>query len=211
MVLAAMGAIAAAYLGNMWPSRAAKTPTIDPEMQAVFDSMVIPPFELVGIDGEIVTRDVFQGQWTVLAFMFTHCNMACPVLTQKMMGVMDQLKGTQVRFLSISVDPVNDTSLRLKEHAKELHADTARWRWITAAGSPDPSVLKTIITSLGFEISSVPDNPIDLGDGRSMENIAHPTRFVLVGPDVRVHGIYQGNDDDDLARLVAEARAYVSH
>jgi hypothetical protein len=43
-----------------------------------------------------------------------------------------------------------------------------------------------------------------------MNNIAHPTRFLVVGPDVTVRGMYRGNEPGEVQQMVAHLRAWTS-
>ncbi len=175
--------------------------TADAGMRAVLDGMTIPPFELVDTDGRVVTRELFQGRWTVLDFMFTNCNMACPAMSQNMLDVAERIKRLPVQIVSISVDPVHDTPLALRAYAQSLGTDESQWRFL----SGDEATVRSIaVDGLGFSLEDDPANPIDLGDGRSMNNIAHPTRFILITPDVKVAGLYKGLEKKDLDRLVTD-------
>lgn len=173
----------------------------DAGMRSVLDSMVIPEFELVDTDGNVVTRELFLGQWTVLDFMFSHCNMACPAMSQNMLDVAERISSLPVRIVSISVDPVNDNPLTLRAYAQKLGADESQWKFLSGDAE---TVHRIAVEGLGFSLEDDPANPINLGDGRVMNNIAHPTRFMLISPDGRVAGMYRGLERKDLDRLVAD-------
>jgi len=137
----------------------------------------------------------------VLDFMFSNCNMACPAMSQNMLDVAERIKQLPVQIVSISVDPVHDTPMTLRAYAQSLGADESQWRFL----SGDEATIRSIaVDGLGFSLEDDPANPIDLGDGRTMNNIAHPTRFILITPDVRVAGLYRGLEKRDLDRLVAD-------
>ena len=76
------------------------------------------------------------GQSVVLINMiFTHCQDACPMQTQKLQIVREQLGqhfGTQIVFLSLSVDPGGDTPAALKAFAEKQQADVPGWKFLTA-------------------------------------------------------------------------------
>ncbi len=166
----------------------------------------IPEFNLVDQDGKPADQSIFDGRVTVLSFVFTHCVLVCPMLTGRMYEQYENLAGTSVRFVSISVDPANDTPERLRQYAAAFGVDHSRWRFLTG----DAATIRRIASeSLKFDVSDDPDesNRITLPDGESMANIRHPDRMILVGPDRRLIGLYSPNFEDDRAALTARLRA----
>lgn len=187
---------------------AAAIPAADPAVAAALASMKIPEFQLLSQAGQMVGRDIFQDRWTILDFGFSHCTMACPVLSQNMSTAAYELRDTPVRIVTISVDPSHDTALRLQEYAKEIGADLSRWTFLTEAGATPGEVRKIAVDSLGFMLEDDPSNQIHMPSGATMNNIAHPTRFLVIGPDVTVRGIYRGNEPAEVSRMVAELREW---
>lgn len=69
----------------------------------------------------------------MLSFMFTSCPSACPRLTRLLDGARVRLPDdvrARVRFLSVSVDPDNDTPEVLKAFAKKHRVDVPEWRFV---------------------------------------------------------------------------------
>ncbi|MFP3408349.1 SCO family protein, partial [Pseudomonas sp. SIMBA_065] len=61
--------------------------------------------------------DVLKDKVVMLNVIFTHCTDACPLITRKLREVreaMGQQLASQVTFVSISSDPLNDTPQALK-------------------------------------------------------------------------------------------------
>ncbi|QKK08911.1 MAG: SCO family protein [Planctomycetota bacterium] len=145
----------------------------------------IPGFSLVNQDGDPVDESVLEGEITVVAFVFTNCQLACPAITANMKIVYSQLEDTPVRFLSISVDPEHDTPEVLRAYADRMSIDTSRWPFLTGE---DGEATRVVEESMQFEISDDPDdaNIITLDDGSTMRNIRHPIKLFLVGPDRQI-------------------------
>jgi len=94
---------------------------------------------LLNQDGEEVRfyTDVLKDQIVVINFIFTNCQGACPMMTQKLRMARDQLgedAGKKVRFVSISIDPTRDTPAAMREFASKQHADGD---WVFLTGVPD--------------------------------------------------------------------------
>lgn len=165
--------------------------------------LAMPEFTATTQAGDTFSRADLLGHVTIADFMFTHCPFICPVLTARMKQMSEQLAGTPVRFVSMSVDPARDTPARLAAYAAEHAADTARWSFLS---TDEATVRRVVGEALKFELSTDPKTNIPLPDGTSMPNIVHPGHFVLLGPDAQVLGIYRASDAEKVAALVARAR-----
>lgn len=78
--------------------------------------------------------DVLKDRVVAISFMFTRCNDACPLLTQKLRQVKEGLGGLfgkPVRFVSLSVDPANDTPEAMKRFAAQNRAVHPEWLFLT--------------------------------------------------------------------------------
>jgi protein SCO1/2 len=168
--------------------------------------LTVPEFSLTDQDGRPRTQDVFDGHVTVLDFFFTRCPFICPMMTLTMEDVAKELKGTPVQFVSISVDPSRDPPARLQEYATDKEIDLSRWTFMTGEYA---TIERIAMGSLGFAIGQDkdPNKVIPLADGSTMQNVIHPSKLILVGPDRRVLGFYEYSDPEACAALVAKARA----
>lgn len=168
----------------------------------VVSDLLIPPFAMTAQDGSSVTSDAFKGHVTVLDFTFTRCTLICPKMTGTMFELTQRLREPSVQFISISVDPEHDTPAVLAEKAKAFDASGPRWRFLCGEKAAVYSMLRE---GLKFGIKENP--PIALPDGTTAPDIRHPAHFVLVGPDGRVLGMYDSNDEEAVGRLEKRARA----
>lgn len=169
------------------------------------EGFMVPEFRLINQSGESVDHTVFDGEITVLAFMFTNCQTACPPMMANMIQVYNKLKGTPVRFASISVDPVHDTPERLAEYAANVGIDTGRWTFLTG---PEGESARVVNESLKFEISEDPDASavIILADGSTMRNLRHPIKLFLIGPSREILDFCAPTVESDRERFTALAR-----
>ena len=158
----------------------------------------LPPFRLQSERGTWVTRSDYDATVLVADFIFTRCRGTCPVLTSKMAALARQLADTPVRFVSISVDPENDTVEALAAYAKEHGADPARWTFLRG----ERGVVRALARD-GFKLA------VSDGDPNGPEPIVHSTKLVLVDGRGRVRAHVDAFDDAGLARLSADARALV--
>jgi protein SCO1/2 len=96
-----------------------------------------PDFALTAATGERIALADLRGKVLAVTFIFTSCSDTCPLLTAKMAEVQRRLGadfGARVGFVSVTVDPANDTPERLREYAGRFGADVPGWSFAT--GSP---------------------------------------------------------------------------
>lgn len=79
--------------------------------------------------------DLLSHHVVLINVIFTHCQDACPMQTQKLQVVRRQLGehfGSQIAFLSLSVDPKRDDPAALRAFAEKQQANIPGWRFLTA-------------------------------------------------------------------------------
>lgn len=95
---------------------------------------VAPPFSLDSATGERVALSDLRGKVLALTFIFTTCSATCPILTSKMAQIQRRLGpdfGPRINFVSITVDPLNDTPERLRDYATAHGVNVPGWRFLT--------------------------------------------------------------------------------
>jgi protein SCO1 len=119
-----------------------------------------PDFALTSQDGTEVTLESLRGKVIAVAFIYTWCPDVCPMLTDKMARVQDELGpdfGAKVAFVSITVDPKRDTPAVLKEYAEAFDADLAGWSFLTG----DPAVVLEVAHRYGVAVLPGADGQVD--------------------------------------------------
>ncbi len=142
--------------------------------------------------GHELRRDELLGKALLVNFMFTSCATVCPSQTRDLAELSRSLPEStreQIRFLSISVDPENDTPEALARFAREHGADRAFWSFAVAA----PEQTQKLVTSLGaFDAREPAPTPA-----------SHTTSAYLFDPSGRLVQRYAGLPLDR-ARLARE-------
>jgi protein SCO1/2 len=159
----------------------------------------VPPFAMVDHAGKPFTNETVRGKPWVAAFVFTRCPTICPRVTKVMREVQVQAKDAHVdlRLVSFSVDPDNDTPEVLRRYATEYGADLATWSFVTGDSK---SVRETAEKGLKIAVEGTADpSKTDFG-------ITHGTQLVLVDPDMRIRGYYTTADEQARQNLVSDAR-----
>jgi protein SCO1/2 len=150
----------------------------------------LPDFHFTESGGQPFGLSELKGKINVVDFMFTSCPMICPVMTAKMAKLYSDFAiDTNVRFISITVDPQTDSLPVLRAYAID-HAITDN-RWVFLRG-PIEDVIT--LSEKGFMLSA------DRLPG------GHSTRFILVDNQGAIRGYYDSGDDLSLFQLADDLR-----
>lgn len=98
----------------------------------------LPDVALTDQHGHHVSLASFKGKPLLFDFIYTSCPGPCLALTAQMKAVAKELGaslGTEVRFVSITVDPEHDRPPQLLEYAKAQGAAVEGWSFLT--GTPE--------------------------------------------------------------------------
>ena len=71
----------------------------------------------------------------------------------------------------------------------------------------DEETLKSLMTDgLGLGLQKDESTPIDMGGGKTMANLVHSSRFIVVSPEGRVVGMYRGTDPGEVDQMARDLR-----
>ena len=97
----------------------------------------IDDFSFINQDNDTITKDSLLGSIYVANFFFTSCPTICPTMTRNMSYLQDKLSVyPNIRFLSHTVDPDNDTPEKLVNYVdlmqqKNISIDLSNWDFVT--------------------------------------------------------------------------------
>ncbi len=158
-------------------------------------------FALTERSGRAVTNRDLAGHPWIASFIFTTCAGPCPKVASNVRKLQDELGSSDVRLVTITVDPKTDTPAVLAKYADKYGADANRWWFLTG----DETRIYTLIrTSLGL--------PIERGSGGdSGLQVAHSTRLVVVDPKGAIAGYYSGEELEGAKQALARALWLAGH
>lgn len=159
----------------------------------------VPTFQLTDQTGATFSSDVLAGHVTLLDFVYTHCTDACPLLsatfqdTQRKL-VDQQLLGSKVMLVSLSVDPQHDTQPVMAEYGQQFQANPNSWKMLTG----DWDTVWDVVT--GFKVATRPPRPAVDAPVPGGTEITHTTAVVLIDPQLQVRAYLDGTGStpDDL-------------
>ena len=134
----------------------------------------VPHFTFVNQDGEPYGSGNLIGKISVVDFIFTRCENACPIMAREMEALYSAYEGTDdVQFVSITVDPAHDTLEVLQAYAAAHGVTDKRWQFLHA---PIDSVVW--LSEEGFLL---PAENLPMG---------HSPRFALVDREGYIRGYF---------------------
>jgi protein SCO1/2 len=155
----------------------------------------LPEFALVDQDARAFDRHALEGHTWVVSFVFTHCRTTCLRLIEQMKKLQSSLSDAPgVHFLSVSVDPRNDTPSTIKAYIVESGIDESNWRFVTG----DEQAVEDFVLD-GFKVG--------YGRTRWSTELIHSSSFALVDREARIRGYY-ASDDAGLRMLERDLRNF---
>ena len=153
----------------------------------------VPDFKLVSQYGDTVTQKTIGNRIYIANFFFARCKDVCPKMNAKVETVYakcQELAQTKdaykdILFVSHSVDPDNDSVPVLAMYAEKMGAKNPNWLFLT--GSKEAM----FNAGQGYLL------PVSIED----KTIDHSQNLLLIDPDKRIRGIYDGLEDRDIKRL----------
>ncbi|MEZ4791609.1 MAG: SCO family protein [Flavobacteriales bacterium] len=166
---------------------------VDPSVKGRAGEHHISDFDLTDQFGGHFTMADVGHRIIVADFFFTTCATICPKMTTQMVRVQEAYKDEdRLLLLSHSVTPEMDSVPVLAAYAELHRADPERWRFLTG----DRRQIYALARKSYFAA-------IDEGDG-GPDDFVHTENFVLVDPQRRIRGFYDGTSAADVDRLIAD-------
>ncbi|MGN7468529.1 SCO family protein [Brevibacillus sp. SAFN-007a] len=118
----------------------------------------LPDVQLQTLDGEAYSLAPKPGSLRLVELIYTRCPDICPTTTVKMVQLQKRLQaaglmGRGIEFLTITIDPQNDTPEVLRSYIHQL--GIADEGWIVLRG--DEETIRTVTSSLGFFAKTTAD------------------------------------------------------
>ena len=168
---------------------------VDSTLQHVKRFHKIKDFSLVNQNGEKVTNEDYRDKIYIADFFFTTCQGICPIMKENMIILQDEYKDDdQVYLLSHTVTPEIDTKEVLKKYSLEKGVIDSKWNLVTGD--------KKQIYNLARKSYLVAE---DIEESELFEMI-HTENFVLVDPERRIRGFYDGTDQESMNALIYDIK-----
>ena len=173
----------------------------------------IDDFSFINQNNDTITKDSLTGSIYVANFFFTACPSICPIMTKNMSYLQDKLSVyPDVRFLSHTVDPENDTPEKLNIYInlmqkKNISIDLSNWDFLTG----DKDKLYQIAANYFVNASA---------DSLAPGGFLHSEYFILIDKQGRVRsgidkngnavGAYDGTNEAQIKDLINDVKVLMA-
>ncbi|MDA1475377.1 SCO family protein [Bacillus changyiensis] len=156
----------------------------------------VESFSFQNQDKKTVSLESLKGKVWIADFIFTNCTTICPPMTAHMTELQKQLKkeNLDVRIISFSVDPENDTPKKLKEFANNYPLSFENWDFLT--GYKQKEIEGFALNSFHALVKK-PENE---------EQVIHQNSFFLVDQEGKVMKEYNGVTDTPYEEIIADIK-----
>ena len=147
----------------------------------------VPSFSLTNFDGSIITDQNLNDKISIVSFIFTQCEGACPIMSENMSILQERFSASDdVQFLSITTDPDYDT-LDILEKFSSNYSNNDNWFFLRG------NLIEIIeLSEKGFYLSA------------ALLPAGHSTRFVLVDKELNIRKYYEGTIESNIFELQSD-------
>ncbi len=166
----------AAVLACVWPAAAGQRAAAPSSSGNPFEDRIVPlrigdrlsSTEFRDQAGRPFRFEQLRGNVVLVAFIYTRCTDACPLITQKIGRLRAELGTGSYRYVEATIDPAHDTVDALARYARKYGASGSGWSLITGS----EAALSSLWRSAGVAV---------IDDGRG--ELIHNDRLLLVAAD----------------------------
>jgi protein SCO1/2 len=147
----------------------------------------VPSFSLTNFDGSIITDQQLNNKISIVSFIFTQCEGACPIMSDNMSTLQERFSASDdIQFLSITTDPDYDTLDILREFSSN-YSNNNNWFFLRG------DIVDIIeLSEKGFFLSA------------ALLPAGHSTRFVLVDKELNIRKFYEGTVESNIFELQSD-------
>ena len=147
----------------------------------------VPSFSLTNFDGSVITEKQFDNKISIVSFIFTQCEGACPIMSENMSVLQERFASSNdIQFLSITTDPDYDTLEVLNEYSSN-YSNKNNWYFLRG------NIIDVIeLSEKGFFLSA------------ALLPAGHSTRLVLVDKQLNIRKYYEGTIESNIFELQSD-------
>ena len=167
------------------------TDLVDSTLQYKKKYHKVADFSLANQNGDTITQEDYDGKIYVADFFFTTCQTICPIMTDHMVTIQNEIQDDdEVMLLSHSVTPEIDSVAQLKRYAIEKGVIDSKWNLVTGEKKQIYDLARKSYLAVK-----------DIGDGGPFDMI-HTENFMLIDKKRQIRGFYDGTDAEDMEKLL---------
>jgi protein SCO1/2 len=158
----------------------------------------ISDFSFLNQLGDTIRKSDVSGHIFVADYFFTTCGGICPKMTTQLQRVHQEfLNDPHFLILSHTVNPKIDTVEVMYKYAERFGADHSKW-WFLTGSKAD------LYTMARKSYLVVPDEADPNFEHGAESDFIHTENFVLIDPDGRIRGMYDGTNAAEVSELIRD-------
>lgn len=177
------------------------------------ENHTIPEFSFLNQNNEIINKDSLKNNIYVANFFFTSCPTICPIMTKNMAYVQKKLNVyPNIKFISHTVDPINDTPERMLKYIKEMKAKNIKielknWDFLTGKKDEIYKIAKSYFVNVS-------------ADSLAPGGFLHSEYFILIDKEGRIRsgvdqndnvvGVYDGTNEAQMKDLINDIKVLMA-
>lgn len=170
---------------------------VDQELRNKASGHTIQEFEFLNQNGDLINSEQLKGKIWVVEYFFATCSGICPIMNEQMQRVQEAYKtDDNIKLLSFTVDPENDTVEALKIYASNHLALDGKWHFFTG----EKIKLYNLARQSFFLLK--PAEAKNQGDAGG--DFIHTNNFVLIDSQKRIRGYYDGTNPGEVDELISD-------
>ena len=166
---------------------------VDSTIQHVKKYHAISDFSLINQNGKTITQEDYNDKIYIADFFFTTCQTICPIMTDHMVEIQNNLKNDpDILLLSHTVTPEIDSVPQLKKYAIKKGVNDTKWNLVTGEKKEIYKLARKSYLAVKTD-----------GNGDEYDMI-HTENFILVDKKKRIRGFYDGTNENDIQQLLED-------
>ncbi|MFK8039109.1 MAG: SCO family protein [Crocinitomicaceae bacterium] len=171
---------------------------VDSALQLKRTGHLISDFSFVNQYADTITKVDIEGHIFVVNYFFTTCGSICPIMNDQMKRVQTEFaKDNWLKLLSHTVWPEGDSVQQLYDYSLRYEAIPTKWWFLTGTK-------EDLYTMARKSYLIVPDENDPNYDHGNESDFIHTENFVLVDPDKKIRGMYDGTNADEISELIKD-------
>lgn len=171
---------------------------VDDSIELVRTGHTISDFHFVNQYADTITQAQLEGKIYIVNYFFTTCGTICPIMNDQMKRVHEEfIDDDQIMLLSHTVWPEGDSVQRLYDYSIRYEAKPTKWWFLTGTKAE-------LYRMARQSYLVVPDENDPNYQHGSESDFIHTENVVLIDPDKRIRGMYDGTDKDEMSNLIKD-------
>lgn len=163
------------------------------EEPKIWDPDEVDDFKLIDQTGSEFTKADLLGKPWIVNFIFAQCSYQCPMTSRMMMEFDKTVSDVDLRMVTITVNPEDDTVDIMRNYAEIWGAKPERWLFATG----DPVDVWKLIRE-GFKVSAWKNVGTNVQPGMAF---AHDNNIIHVDAEGKIVGRYNSTDSKEMGVL----------